>query len=381
MNKQDYENSLVRQSRQLVGCAAHITESIERQVGSVLSPEEIAGTAKAIIVGCGDSWMAGLAAKVAFEGVARIETDAMRCVDFSRNYSAKLLGPSVLVIGVSVSGSVSRVAEALQRANFYGANTLAVTANESSLLAKSAKHVLRVDLPPDLERGPGANNYVGSLIGLAQLALHMAKERNHISPSECDAMRGSIVDYIAETARHLEAYEDLAFDTAQRWAKLKAYDFIGDYGDYATAFFGSAKILETFGGYTTYDDSEDWNHINYYLAEPERIGRVVVANAESPSFSRLRENIGLIGILKSPCVVVGNCDESVIPPGFVLFKTPAAKYLWLYPFVQHIPLGLVAGYIARIRGENNATQDVPAFIQNPDVADATRIRASEIKIV
>ena len=298
MDKKGYETSLVLQSKKAAEVVDAVLNGFDEEAFIKKFPvKEIYDIQRIIITGCGDSWLAGIAMKPVFEGVAKIGTEAMRCIDFSRFLSSKMLGYSPntpLVIGISVSGMVTRTAEALERATKHGANTIAITDNPDSPVGKAARFVVPINLPKDVEYGPGANSYNGILVILLCIALKIARIREKISADEYADMKNSISEYAHKVQELMPEYNRHALKLAEKWKDLKAIDCIGDYADYATAYFCSAKIIETSGGYTTYDDSEDWCHINYFLAEPSKIGRVVVANKHTPSFGRIKETMNAI---------------------------------------------------------------------------------------
>ena len=243
-----------------------------------------------------------------------MNTKVMRNIEFSRYLGAKSLGWSPnnpLVIAISISGTVSRVVEALRRANYYGANTILITNNTASPAAKEAKYLIPLELPGGGQ--PGLNSYIGSILALMSLAFRFARAKNTTSCDEIANMQQGILDYAEAYATSMVEIDDRAFEIAQKWKDLRAYDFIGDYADYATAFFCSAKVVECFGGYTTYDDSEDWCHINYFLRNPETLGRVVITNSDTPSFNRVKETLVAIEQLTSPCIVITNADKKNLP--------------------------------------------------------------------
>ena len=352
MDRKDYENSLLKQAFELEEYINIVYNSVLPQVNK-LPVKEIWDAQKVYITGCGDSWMAGVAAKAAFESVVKIETYAPKAIEFSRILSNKNLGYSPntpLVILISYSGTASRVIECARRADKYGANTIAITNNPESPLAKACRYCIHVGLPEGGLYHPGATTYNASMLTLFMIALRMGRVRNTITPLEYDDMNKELLKFVSECQDKNEEFADHAFEIACKWKDLKAEDFIGDYADYATAFFGSAKVIETFGGYTTYDDSEDWCHINYFLVEPERIGRVVIANKSTPSYGRVLETIEAINKIGSPCMIVTDADKKEFPEHMEVFTTPTPKYFWMNPLVQHIPFDMVSGYIATFKG-------------------------------
>ena len=381
IKREDVSTSLVRQSKM----AYDIVEAVVNHVGEcwdALSMRDIYDAQEIIITGCGDSYCAAIATKPLFEQMCKVPVRAMRCIEVSRNMDKRAFGyanGTPLVIAISVTGTVSRGVEALQRANKYGANTLAITDNPDSPLGQTAKHVVHVGLPVGVEYGPGANSYNGSLLGLMALAIRMGRVKNNISEETMFAMRDSILEYAKACQQEMDRIAEQAFDIALRWRKLKAIDFIGDYGDYATAFFGSAKVLETYGGYTTYDDSEDWCHINFFIRDTKNIGRVVIANGETPSYNRLKETMWAIEQLQSPCMVVTDMPASEFPASFDVVTFPKAPHTWLYPLMQHFAFDLVAGYIEAIEEIPQFRADMEEFHQD-NTEDEFRIRSSNIQL-
>ena len=103
------------------------------------------------IVGCGDSHHAPVGAELAFNQLTGVPTQALSSMAFSR-YTAGYLpatGPKTnLVIGVSVSGKVSRTIEALAMANQAGASTVALTGNPTGPFGTTAQTVFETAVPP-----------------------------------------------------------------------------------------------------------------------------------------------------------------------------------------------------------------------------------------
>lgn len=382
LRAQAFNSRLARQAM----IASDVIQAVFDHVGEcwdALSMEEIFCAQEIILTGCGDSYCAAVATQPLFEKMTKVKVRALPCIEVSRCLPKERFGyrpATPLVIGISVTGTVSRVEEAIRRAALNGANTLAVTDDVDSPVARSAAHTVRLGLPKGLDYSPGANSYNGSLVALMALALRMGRVKNNISEEQLFAMRDAIPTYVKACQARMEEYREQAFQLALRWKDLRAVDFIGDYGDYATAFFGSAKVLETYGGYTTYDDSEDWCHINFFIQDPHTVGRVVIANQASPSFGRIRETIQAICLLESPCMVVTDADPALFPPECNVFSFPKPEYFWLAPLMQHFAFDMVAGSIEMLLEIPQFRSDLADFHQET-TEDAVRIRSSRIEMV
>ena len=382
MDKMQFDNAMARQARLAPGFVRTIVESMGYdKLNNALPLTEIWDAQQIVITGCGDSWLAGIAARPLFESVSGVKNvQVMRNIEFNRYMDKGQLGFSPntpLVIGISISGTVSRVVEAMERAQHYGANSLLITDDPDSPAAKAARHVLLLDMPKPGEYGPGLLSYCASVSALMCLALRIGRARGFITDRAHKKMVQAIVDSAASYAPLIEEMDQRCFELAGTWKDLRCVDFVGDYADYATAFFGSAKILETYGGYTTYDDSEDWCHINYFLRDPDTIGRVFITNSDTPSFNRVKETLVAVDQLGSPCIVVTDADKSEFADRFEVFTTPKAPYSWLSPLMQHLPYDFISGYSAELLGVENFRRDNPVYVEQ----GGTRIRQSKITIV
>ena len=241
------------------------------------------------------------------------------------------------------------------RINAHGGTSVAFTTNPEGKLAGNCKYTIPMTLP-SYDLAPNVTSYYSSLFSLMMFGFYMSKAKDQLSEEQAKACREGLLEYVNAYEPVMDQLSRQAYDLARKWEDdgVDNMDFIGDGADYATAFFGSAKMVEAFGGLTTNDDSEDWCHINYFLVEPEKIGRVVVANKPTPSYNRILETIHAIELIESPCIILTDADRSEFPETMEVFTVPAPKYFWMAPLTQHIPFDMVAGYIA-------ALKNVPTF--------------------
>ena len=175
--------------------------------------------------------------------------------------------------------------------------------------------------------------------------------------------------------------EEHAFEIASRWEKeggIEVMDFVSDGPDYATSFFGSAKMVESFGGITTHDDSEDWCHINFFIRKPRNVATFVVANTTSPSFGRMLEAIRAMSAIGRPLVIVSDAAADVFPAGADVFTLPKPAVAWANPLMQHLPMDYIAAFIGGLRGCAPYRIGAPS---HRDAAESSRFRSSKIEIV
>ena len=132
--------------------------------------------------GCGDSFYAGLACEMALARFCRLPVKALPAMQFARYEVDQVLTPAVL-LGISNSGEVSRSIEAVAMAKAAGLDTIAVTGNGQSRMAREADGVMALSIPP-MGRSPGIRSYTVQLLILLLCALRLGEMRQVLAAAE-----------------------------------------------------------------------------------------------------------------------------------------------------------------------------------------------------
>lgn len=395
MNHNEYNSAMLEQIRNSVRDINSIAEKETFEFFENCVPrDEVKKAGNVFITGCGDSYCAAIATKPVFENadtstktgmVPGTPTSAMRNIDFSRylntyaGWNPLTLDRNLLCV-ISISGSPARPNEAAMRINEHGGRSVAFTANAEGKLAKNCKFVVPMHLP-EYGLAPNVTSYYSSVFSLMMFGFYMSEVKGQISREQAQANRKSLLEYVnSYDGEVMERLSSQAFQLARKWEEdgVDNMDFIGDGPDYATAFFGSAKMVEAFGGLTTNDDSEGWCHINVFLKDTDHIGTFIIANEDSPAFSRELETIKVACSLRKHVAVITDADPSLFPENAFIFRMPKAKRIWMHPLMEHIPLDFVAAYIGCFHGLNPFRKnEEPQCRDN----DAARFRGSKIEII
>lgn len=362
MQTSKYYCELTRQIHEMKRTVEYLSERLTLDYMEKCVPtEKIKGVRNCVLTGCGDSYCAAVAARPVFENISTdsstgmmpgIPTKAMRCIEFSRFYDGynrfwpteekEALQP--LVCGVSVSGRVQRVVEALLHANNIGGISVAITGNPQGDLAKAAQYSVLVDFPP-CQTAPCVTSYQTTTYALMVLGLHVSVATGKLSRESAQAQIDAMLDYArAYTDELIAKVEEEMTPIAEKWfeEKLDFMEFVGDDADYATAFFGSAKMVEAFGAQVCVDDSEDWSHVSYFRREPHKIPTFFVANGTSASISRIKESIQVSIALDRPTVVLTDLPKEEFPAEATVVTMPKPKYAWMNPLMQYLPIACIA---------------------------------------
>ena len=244
MNSKNIDNSMLRQSRFTVEFGRKMMESITPERMREILPDDVARKIdKVIITGCGDSWLAGIAAKPAFDAISGVKCEPLKNIDFTRHYRKEDLTDTTLVIGVSVSGTATRVIEAIERGNYNGCETLMISNGPEALSMKEAKHALWCNMPA-LEPSAGNCSYMGTTYGLICVARRLGEVKGIIDNN----FERNFNAYYDAWEAFLPELEEKCLAIAEEMQGLHHIEMIGDGTGDGLAEFGAAKFVEM-GGY------------------------------------------------------------------------------------------------------------------------------------
>jgi glucosamine--fructose-6-phosphate aminotransferase (isomerizing) len=256
------------------------------------------------LVGCGDSYHAPVGAELAFHQLAKVPTQAVSSLTFSR-YVASFLPPTGpktnLVITVSVSGVVSRTIEALRLARQAGAVGVALTGTPSAPLAESAEKVFKTTVPPlpDELRGmvvPGVRSYLASQMALYSAAIRIGEVRGSLTTAQADSYRAELAGLAGVIEATIQACEPVARDLIQQWADLHEFVYVGAGPLYGVAMFSAAKMLEASGDPSMAQETEEWAHLQYFSARPDTPTILIsAANADADRMGEIAQAAHVIG--------------------------------------------------------------------------------------
>lgn len=264
-------NSMLAQIRSLPTLIRESIDGLDDTLRAALDDRLCRTLKRLYLTGCGDSHHAALGSELAFEALAGVPTEAMTAMQFAR-YAAGYLPPSApgenLVVGLSVSGEVSRTVEALTLARHAGATTVALTATPDSRLAQAGDRRLLVQTspmpdPPGVHT-PGVRSYHANLLALALMAVRIGEARGRLNPAEAAAARAEIAALADAAEKTSAACDSAARSLVEAWQDADEFLFVGAGPNFGTALFSAAKMLEAAGDSAAAQDTEEWGHLQYF---------------------------------------------------------------------------------------------------------------------
>lgn len=359
MDKKNYDGQLRRQCLSIPAMAEEQIAGLKKGLENTIPRDVLKKIRRVILTGCGDSYLAAKIAVPAFEKYAGAFGNKFtfeRCIDVAKAFKCdRSQAESTLVVAISASGSAVRVSEALLRARHYGAKSLLLTNAPESSGAKAAEYTFIVNTPPFGEPGPGLRNYYASLAGAFALAAYMGEAKGLQPEGTVDKLFAAILEYTAEFAKYLPEMDDQAFQIAQAWQNMPAMEAIGDYTDWASAYFIAAKVVEVAGVLATTIDSENWCHVHYFASDRRNIGTVIVSTKEFNNFSRVKETLRTVEGIGRPAwlITTGTREDYEVGAGVEVCTVPKAPegFEFIEPMLNHIPGSIMASYLAALHGE------------------------------
>lgn len=323
---------------------------IEARTRKAISTPALFSLRSLVITGSGDSFMAAQAAAPAFVEFAGIIPHVQTSLQAAR-YTAPALGPqppnTPLVLAVSNSGEAARLVEAVLAFNRQGALTVALTANPQSRLGQAARICIPLRLPP-FDAAPGVRSYVVSLLALQMMAIRFAEVRGRMTMDTAMALRNELAGSADAIEGTLAEADAGCRALAERWRDLPAFELLSGGPNLGTAAYGAAKILEAAGRHAAAVDTEEWNHLNYFVGRPEETATLLFSGATFGAQPRAREVGGYLPTLGRPWASLG--DEP-LPGASAHLTVHCPLRESLSPVVYTAPVALLAAYLNEITGE------------------------------
>jgi fructoselysine-6-P-deglycase FrlB-like protein len=327
-----------------------IADQVERLRPSLreLAGETVArGIRDIVLTGCGDSYFAGRATRLAFQRSAGFGCLAVEALELAR-YEIRYLdgAPPPLLVAASYSGEVGRTIEAAALADHFGWPTAALTGNPDSRLGRSVGSPIALDVPT-YGLSPGTSTYVAMVAALLILAAELARaggRRNDATALDERLMRAPEL-----AASTLMDGDGPARDAADLAAVSPLVTFVGAGPSRATAAFGAAKLLEGAQHLAIDQDLEEWAHEQYFVSGPET--PIVVIAPIGASRDRAAELIAEMTFIGAPVIFVSDAlDDHVARLAAVRMPVGAIRDEAVTPLLTCLPLAQIGWMLSTASG-------------------------------
>ena len=299
---------------------------------------------KIVIVACGTSYNAGMAAKHAIEHWTRLPVELDLASEF--RYRDPVLDETGMVIGITQSGETADTLAAVRFAKEMGAKVVAVTNVVGSSITRDADAVLFTHAGPEI--GVAATKtFLGQLVALNLLALYLAQARGSMTQEKL-AETIAAMSLLPEQIQEVLATKDDIEIAAKRYADAQDVIFIGRGVGTAVAMEGALKLKEI-----------SYIHAEGYAAGELKHGAIALLQEGVPVvatmtghrlYEKMLANVEEVRARGASAILVAHAgDERARKLADDLFEVPTTKPL-LSPILDTVPLQLFAYYIAKVRG-------------------------------
>jgi glucosamine--fructose-6-phosphate aminotransferase (isomerizing) len=197
------------------------------------------GIRRIVVAGCGDSWFAGMGARLGMEAATGLPVEPAQAFDWA-HYAAAAADPATLAIGISSGGNTPAVVAALDAARARGAMAIGMSNTAGSpVLARydggMVVHATRRGWPTQ-----SSTSAIGLLLAFAAaLGARLGARAAAAATLRDDLSRiGAAMDALARAA------DADARRAAEDMAAARLILFAGAGPHFAAAAFGAAKVKE-----------------------------------------------------------------------------------------------------------------------------------------
>jgi len=350
-------NQMLAQIFSLPGLYSEILGEYDDVIRSTLTYEIIKKIKRIYITGCGDSYFAALGSQLAFHQFAGIPIQPLTSLHFAR-YEAGYLpdgeSKSSLVIGISVSGEVSRTIEALNMGNQFCAQTIAITGTTDSPITQVADLTILAKIPdfPDPlgTHTPGVRSYLASQLALVLIATRIGELNSNLTISEGKRIYREMEDIGRIIDQTIMLCKDKTRILIEEWEDSDEFIFVGAGPNFATSLFTAAKFLEASGDSSAGQETEEWCHLQYF-ARNEKTPTIFLS-AAGRDLSRTLEAVHASWTIGRRTAVIAPEKFSGIFGNIGYFLPSASVREVFSPMVLAIPGSLLAAYRAELIKEN-----------------------------
>ncbi|HEY3775905.1 MAG TPA: glutamine--fructose-6-phosphate transaminase (isomerizing) [Solirubrobacteraceae bacterium] len=349
-DKQGYETFMLKeiheQPRAIADTIAHCRMLLCAEGADGLT-ERLRAASRIMIIGCGSSYHAGLAGRMAIERWARVPVEIDVASEF--RYREPIIEPGSIVIGITQSGETADTLAAMRLARAQGATVVALTNAPGSQATRDSDAVLLTRA--GTEMGVAATKtFVTQVVALQALALRIAELRGALSQAEVAELDAEL-DLLPERAEAVIGTADCTVrELAGRLASSPFFLYLGRLSGVPVAMEGALKLKEVSYVPTDAYAAGEMKHGPIALLSPE--ARVVCVATDHKVLPKLLSNLSevrargarVLAIATEGCKEIAEHAEEIV---YVPRTDPQLQVV-----LATIPLQLFAYHVARARALN-----------------------------
>ncbi len=311
--------------------------------GLLLTPRELSGVRRVIIVACGTSLHAGMIGKYYFEELADLPTEVEQAAEY--RYRNPVIHPDDMVIAISQSGETADTLAAVREAKQKGALVVGICNVVGSTIARETGRGVYLHAGPEIGVA-STKAFTCQLAVLLMMALKIGRCRR-LSRQKgidiCAEIRG-----IPDLVKGVLGANEAVIKVAQRYSAARDFFFLGRGYMYPVALEGALKLKEI-----------SYIHAEGYHAAELKHGPIALLDEKVPVLALINDipgkektlsNVQECRARQAPVIgVVTEGDEESGRQVDAVIPVPRCSHLTA-PIAVVVALQLFAYHVARLRG-------------------------------
>lgn len=344
-------SSAVKQSVSLVDMAKPLMKELGETIDKMFDRIDMKRFKKLICTGCGDSYIAGAAAKPVFDLFTDLDVEVLPAEELCFCNDDSLIKPGeTLCIGISISGRVASTVSAMMRAEAMGAFTVGLTENLKSDLAGHVQYILKHN-SPERDLAPGVATYFTSTMALMLIALKWGEYTGKLEEAEAEELQKGLASHCEKYRPCIERLTAQTENLSATFANCRRFVCIGSGQDYATAWFAHAKIYESIGMPGIFLNPIDWIWLEQYTGSLDSTGIIVCLSKHNRVQNDYRTALKLMEERGYPVMLITDMEQETFSEKINVVIVPEAEFSWMEALIRFMPVTLLCGYMQSILGE------------------------------
>lgn len=301
---------------------------------------------RVFIVGCGSSYYAGLLGKYVIENVAKIPVEVDIASEF--RYRDPAFEKNSLVFAISQSGETADTLAALKLAKDKKMKVLSLCNTRGSSVDRDSDG--RLYMKAGLEVGVASTKaFVCSLVTIYLFSFYLAKKRGLLGKKQEKKVITSLLS-LPSYMESVLAYNKFFSETASLLKNYKGFLYMGRGVNYPIALEGALKLKELAYMHAEGYAAGEMKHGPLALVD-ERMC-LVFLNPKGSLYEKTLNNLRECQARGGKIIAIGTEQDKTLKDlseGYICL--PKMDEL-MYPFVEIIPLQLMAYHVALALGNN-----------------------------
>ena len=310
--------------------------------GLALSPRELAGIRRIVIVACGTSMNAGMVGKYYFEELADIPTEVEQAAEY--RYRNPIIQPDDMVVAISQSGETADTLAAVREAKQKGALVVGLCNVVGSTIARETGRGVYLHAGPEIGVA-STKAFTCQLTVLLMMALKIGRCRRLSRQAGLEI--GDQIRTIPDLVKGVLAVNDEIIRVAERYAAARDFFFLGRGCMYPVALEGALKLKEI-----------SYIHAEGYHAAELKHGPIALLDEHVPVLAMLNDIAGRDKMVSNvqecrarhaPTIgVITEGDTDMAQNVDAVIRVPRCSHLTA-PIPTTVALQLFSYHVARIR--------------------------------